>query len=297
MAKYVARTDSWVSPLEEAGTLQNAGRGVIEVSSEAVENTGIRLSDNQMITFTNTVYVRSASNTNCTFTTVPFSALGKGGELFKRGVFNYSQKDADGSYNKFFAERNSGGGNQYYNSVTNTLSYIGVNKPTERGADVDVQIYSKDATTNVGTRLNISSTKGIYYLKDGLNIGFPEGREVAVKENLDVLATDIKGINDRTVYTSSESEAGIWIDGSVIYKKTYSINTPQVKNEFVKSFSVDSGINLLLDIEIMGDMGLSGINNDPIKIAVSGSDIYCKIFDESQVNKVVYITIRYTKDV
>lgn len=289
MARYVARTDSWVSPLEEAGTLQNAGSGVIEVSSEAVENTGIRLSDNQMITFTDTIYVRSVSNNNCTFTTVPFSALGKGGELFRKGVFNYSQKDEDGSYNKFFAERNSGGGNQYYNSGTNTLSYIGVNKPITAGSDVDVQIYSKDATTNIGTRLNISSTKGIFYLKDGLNLGFPSGRELAVKE-------DVEEAQNLSKYSVSETKAGIWVDNSVIYKKTYNITTPQVKDTFIKLFDIDIPIKILLSVEIMGGIESSGLDVEPIKVIVSDGSVYCKVYDEQQFNKVMYITLKYTKN-
>ena len=122
-------------------------------------------------------------------------------QLFKNNVFSYTQSDDDGSYNTFFAEKNSGGGNQYFNALTNTLSYLGVNKPSTIGSDVDVQLYSKDKNTNIGTRLNMSATKGMYYLKNSGNLGFPAGREIAVLDDI----PDISGKADSDdVYTRAE---------------------------------------------------------------------------------------------
>ena len=118
--------------------------------------------------------------------------------LFKNDLFYVKQEDTDGSYNVFWHEKNSGGGNQYYNALTNTISYLGVNKPTTAGSDVDIQLYSKDKTSNIGTRINISSQKGLFYLKNGLNLGFPEGREVLVKDDLNGFAKteDINAVVD-----------------------------------------------------------------------------------------------------
>ena len=105
-------------------------------------------------------------------------------DLFKNGVFYVKQTDDDGSYNLFWQEKNSGGGNQYFNAKTNTLSYVGVNKPSTAGSDVDIQLYSKDKDTNIGLRVNLSATKGMFYLKNSTNLGFPEDREVAVKGDI-----------------------------------------------------------------------------------------------------------------
>lgn len=79
MARYIARPHEWTSSVEKVGTIQNASSGVIEISSENVENTGIKLGGSQMISFSGTVYVRSVGNGSCAFTTVPFSVAGKGG--------------------------------------------------------------------------------------------------------------------------------------------------------------------------------------------------------------------------
>ena len=73
-----------------------------------------------------------------------------------------------------------------------------MNKPTTAGSDVDIQLYSKDKDTNVGFRLNISGSKGMFYLKGTKNLGFPEGREVAVLDDLNGFAKteDINAVVD-----------------------------------------------------------------------------------------------------
>ena len=104
-------------------------------------------------------------------------------DLFKNGVFYVKQTDDDGSYNTFFAEKNSFGGIQAYNKNTNTLSYIGINKHSDSDR-VALQLYSKNNQTNIGFRLNINPELGMFYLKNSTNLGFPEDREVAVKGDI-----------------------------------------------------------------------------------------------------------------
>jgi len=111
-------------------------------------------------------------------------------ELFRNNIFYVKQTDVDNSYNIFWQEKNSGGGNQYYNSVTDTLSYIGVNKNPGynndgRSKDIDIQLYSKDKTSNIGTRLNITSKEGIFYTKNTTSQhNFDADREIAVLGDL-----------------------------------------------------------------------------------------------------------------
>ena len=105
-------------------------------------------------------------------------------DLFKNGVFNTGWTDTDGSTHSFIAEKGDFGGIFSYNAGNNTSSYVGLNKSPANFTDVDVQLYAKDKTSNIGTRVNLSSTHGLYYLKNSTNLGFPAGREVAVKDDI-----------------------------------------------------------------------------------------------------------------
>ena len=105
-------------------------------------------------------------------------------EIFdSTGVFNTVATAQDGTYSKIWNELNSGGGSQIYNAPRNFLSYVGVNK-SSASDPVDVQIYAKDKSTNIGTRLNVSATDGMFYLKNCKNLGVPAGREVVVKDDI-----------------------------------------------------------------------------------------------------------------
>ena len=86
MARYIAKPTEWLELPEKNGTLQNIDTGVIEVSSENVENTGLKLGSNQILAFSGTVYVRSVGNRDCVFTTVPFEALGGGGDKTSKTI-------------------------------------------------------------------------------------------------------------------------------------------------------------------------------------------------------------------
>ena len=116
----------------------------------------------------------------------------------------------DGSYGKIWNE-NSGGGIMYYNKTPDISSFVGVNKSTNSDK-VDAQIYAKNKTSNLGTRINISATEGMFYLKNTVNLGFPAEREVAVLQDLTSLESDIDDKLDlkadkATTYTKDEIDA------------------------------------------------------------------------------------------
>jgi len=121
------------------------------------------------------------------------------------GYFKTVNTQADTSYSQLWNE-NSGGGVQFYNNPRNRLSFVGVNKSSDSD-EVDVQIYSKDKTSNIGTRINVSATKGMFYLKDCKNLGFPEEREVVVKEDLPTKTSELTNDSDYT--TNAELQAQV----------------------------------------------------------------------------------------
>ena len=102
-----------------------------------------------------------------------------------------------GSYTKIFNELNSGGGSQVYNSSDDTLSYVGVNL-SNSGDPVQVQIYAKHnsgSQKNIGTRLNVNTDLGMFYLKGTTNATpFPTEREIAVLADIEAAKTELQGL-------------------------------------------------------------------------------------------------------
>lgn len=92
----------------------------------------------------------------------------------------------NGSYALIFNE-SDGGGSQYFNSTANVISYVGTNDGDANG--ICVQIYSKDKTTNEGTRINVNPN-GAYY-GVGASTPLDPYNEIAVKGNISDLNTQI----------------------------------------------------------------------------------------------------------
>lgn len=101
----------------------------------------------------------------------------------------------------------SGGGARFVNN-DGTTSFVGVN---EGGADgIGVQIYDKDNSTNVGTRINVY-TKGAYYIPNMSNsdanyTADDPNREIAVKGDIENLAT-AESLNELSEKVDSLSSA------------------------------------------------------------------------------------------
>ena len=105
-----------------------------------------------------------------------------------------------GGYALIFNE-SDGGGSQVYDKTDDIISYVGTNLEEGTGADngVNVQIYSKNKTTNEGVRFNVNNQKA-YYLK-GSSKTNTDGREVAVIENIPTKTSDLNNDSDYTTNT------------------------------------------------------------------------------------------------
>lgn len=285
MARYVAKPDRWVSPVEESGTLQNASSGVIEISSENIENSGIKLGSGQMISFSGAVYVRSVGNSPCAFTTVPFNAVGKGGEEEKYELPTASAVTKGGV--------RVGEGLSMSGEVLNVI----LEAPTANvmripgGASISVQDKdgSSSATIYDGQTPEISfvdNQNGTYTLQsrlgetvqsvvvhDGLqgakgdsgdtdgwiaNKQYTVGKLVVYDGNIyqclvanaDSVFNSEKWllIGSYPVFSSLETVIGTWTDGKTLYQRTYTATTPLVQDTFVKLLDLDSAIDSIINI-------------------------------------------------
>lgn len=120
----------------------------------------------------------------------------------ENGYFTTKYKHNNNSYALLFNE-SDGGGSQYFNSLANTISYVGTNNGGTSSSDINVQLYSLDNDTKSGTRLNVN-TQGIFYVKGAKGQGNPEGRELAVKADITSLSSTIETALE-TINTKLES--------------------------------------------------------------------------------------------
>lgn len=107
-----------------------------------------------------------------------------------QGYFQTVYNHEVGSYAKLWNE-NDGGGSQVFDKTANTISYVGTNLEEGNGAadGVNVQIYSKDKTSNEGVRINVNTQKA-YYLKGASKVNVAE-REIAVKEDVNAIQANM----------------------------------------------------------------------------------------------------------
>ena len=117
--------------------------------------------------------------------------------LIQNGVLNNkvmvkNKTGYENSYTQIFNELNSGGGSLVYNSSDNTTSYVGTNLSSSSDK-VQVQIYAKHKDTNIGTRLNVNTDLGMFYLKGTTNADpWNADREVAVLGDIKALKTELE---------------------------------------------------------------------------------------------------------
>lgn len=167
---------------------------------------------------------------------------------FDSGYFNTKYTASNGSFALMFNE-NDGGGSQVYDKTDDVVSYVGTNLEEGKSADddaVNVQIYSKDKTTNVGSRLNVS-TKGIYYTSGKTNGAYTENDEVATKG--DIAAFDT--VADRQAADTAlkqEVLGHIWSNNTTFdqgyFQTKYSHNSGSYAQLWNES---DGGGSLVLD--------------------------------------------------
>ena len=121
-------------------------------------------------------------------------------DLFKDGKF-HNVVTSDGDITAELWNESSGGGARTIIPNKNLKSFVGVNNAdvgkTINGEEMDlmVQMYAINDETKVGTRINVSPTQGMFYLKGSSNTLFSDKtREVAVVGDINEAKTNI--IND-----------------------------------------------------------------------------------------------------
>ena len=169
------------------------------------------------------------------------------------GYFKTKNTQADTSYGQLWNE-NSGGGIQYYNKPENILSFVGVNKSSASDM-VDVQIYAKDKTSNIGTRVNVSATEGMYYLKNCKNLGFPEEREVAVKEDLPDMSKYLTAAQIKSGYASKWDAIQTAMDFT-------NACWGGLTDKFWSTSSQDAGVGYFITKKIESDKSYSMLSNN-----------------------------------
>lgn len=115
-------------------------------------------------------------------------------EVFKNGYFETNFKNSRGSTAKIWNE-SDGGGTMFDDVTSNVKSFVGVNEGSLDGG-LYVQIYAKNKTSNVGTRLNVHTNK-IYYTKNKANGSVTDDDELVVKGDIKDFITehqDLSGI-------------------------------------------------------------------------------------------------------
>lgn len=196
----------------------------------------------------------------------------------------YSKKtNAEGGYALIFNE-SDGGGSQVYDKTDDVISYVGTNLEEGEGAEngVNVQIYSKNKTTNEGVRINVNTQKA-YYLK-GANVPNPAKRELAVVEDITTAKAELQEDIDTKASQSELSDLQDNVDQALatqdgdIQSLLLKINELESKINDVKS--LDPEIVVLYDggdteyTNKERDFVLSGQINSGT--AISGNSIMLK---------------------
>ena len=121
----------------------------------------------------------------------------------------FTQQEIVSAEGKAMVWNEASGGGAMFQNVDGTTSFVGVNNEGANG--IAAQIYAKNKTTNVGTRINVT-TSGIYYTNGKTNGSYDSGDEIATKK-------DIRGdANAKTVYIT-ETAGG----SGDLYSKRYGI--------------------------------------------------------------------------
>ena len=93
----------------------------------------------------------------------------------------FTQEMLQGPNGKAYVWNESDGGGVRFENNDGTKSFIGCND--EGAGGIAAQIYAKNGTTNVGTRINVTTT-GIYYTNGKTNGSFTAGDEIATKKDV-----------------------------------------------------------------------------------------------------------------
>lgn len=116
---------------------------------------------------------------------------------FIKNGYIYNSVNLSGGSNALLFNESDGGGAIFYNKENDIRSYAGVNDGMKDGSGVCALFYAINYTTGEGTRFSINPTKGAFYIKGPKGQGLPEGREVAVKDDINSLLEEINALKAR----------------------------------------------------------------------------------------------------
>ena len=199
-------------------------------------------------------------------------------------VLPFTQQEIITSAGRSLVWNEASGGGAKFEHSDGTHSFVGVNSDGAGG--IDAQIYAKDSRTNVGARLNVSTT-GIYYTNGKTNGSFTAGDEIATKK-------DVQGdAASKTVYLQDESQ------GQSTYAKVYKLYQGSNPSDMSQNTLVGA-INIPLD-KVVQDGHLvtvtNGVDSDGDTVPAGVADgTYIKLTFQN-VAQAVYINVHDLVDV
>lgn len=113
-------------------------------------------------------------------------------ELFQNGLFTTKNTNSRGNVSQLWNE-SDGGGVIFDDNTSGVKSFVGVNEGS-RDADIYVQIYSKNKSTNTGVRLNFNPT-GAYYTV-GSSKTYTSADELVTKRDLEDIISRIEALEE-----------------------------------------------------------------------------------------------------
>lgn len=113
-------------------------------------------------------------------------------ELFQNGLFTTKNTNSRGNVSQLWNE-SDGGGVIFDDNTSGVKSFVGVNEGS-RDADIYVQIYSKNKSTNNGVRLNFNPT-GAYYTV-GSSKTYTSADELVTKRDLEDIISRIEALEE-----------------------------------------------------------------------------------------------------
>ena len=113
-------------------------------------------------------------------------------ELFQNGLFTTKNTNSRGNVSQLWNE-SDGGGVIFDDNTSCVKSFVGVNEGS-RDADIYVQIYSKNKSTNNGVRLNFNPT-GAYYTV-GSSKTYTSADELVTKRDLEDIISRIEALEE-----------------------------------------------------------------------------------------------------
>ena len=141
-----------------------------------------------------------------------------------------------------------GGGSQFKNEAVGKISFIGVNNGADDN-EIWVQGYAKNISTNIGTRLTLT-TEGMYYTKNQANGSYTADDEIIVKKDTSnfVVPTKLSGL--------------VAVDGVNVSSAQHKIVTKKNdKNITSMLWNESSGGGSQMRNEDAGKVSFIGVNN------------------------------------